>query len=201
MLGTCWAVTGCGHTVICPVAVRLRDTMQMQEPSGEVPDVKVSGSQGVQVGPGNQYNNWAPKPLLDPVALGALNPHVAVARLQRESHDELVDFFARASPGDVSEIIDTMSHVDVEKLTTVLADINRRKATELIEGSPLDPILFGSLPEASEAISRKAVIWGWTEAGSVQVWAQGYSRSYNQGNVFWRSTDGGTWAIQGAIGR
>src|ERR1700722_5435533 len=122
--------------------------MQKQEPSGEVPGVSVSGSQGVFAGSGNQYNTWAPKPPLDPAVLSGRNPHTAVALLQQLSHDELVDFFIRAQPGDVSEIIDTMFHVDVEKLTTVLADINRRKATELIEGSPLDPSLFGSLPEA-----------------------------------------------------
>jgi hypothetical protein len=43
---------------------------------------------------------------LDLVAIIDLNPHIAVARLQRESHDELVGFFVRAQPGDVSEILE-----------------------------------------------------------------------------------------------
>ncbi len=70
--------------------------MSKQEPSGEVPDISVSGSQGVQVGPGNQYNNWAPKPPLDPAAMRDLNPHIAVAQLRELEHRELVNFFARA---------------------------------------------------------------------------------------------------------
>lgn len=87
--------------------------MPSEEPSGKVPGVSVGGSQGVQIGTGNnQYNAWMPKPPLDPAALGALNPHTAVTRLQQLSHDELVGFFARAEPGDVSEILEAFLAVD-----------------------------------------------------------------------------------------
>jgi hypothetical protein len=66
---------------------------------GEAPAITVTGSNGVQVGAGStQHNHWGPKQPLDPLALSALNPHIAVGRLVRESHNELVDFFVRDQP-------------------------------------------------------------------------------------------------------
>jgi hypothetical protein len=131
--------------------------MSKQEPSGEVPaNVNVSDGQGTQIGPGNtQYNFWPPKQPLDPATLGALNPRKAVARLQSLSHDELVDFFVKASPADVEGILDAFFDIDPEKLVAVFEDINRPKAMELLEGTRLDRRPFSLLPEASEAIASK----------------------------------------------
>ena len=62
----------------------------------EMPPIEISGSQGAAVGSGIVQNNtWTSKPPPDLAALSALNPHVAVARLQRLSHDDLVDLFFR----------------------------------------------------------------------------------------------------------
>ena len=108
--------------------------MQKQEPSGEVPGVSVSGSQGVFAGSGNQYNTWAPKPPLDPAVLSGRNPHTAVALLRQLSHDELVDFFIRAQSDDVSEILGVFLETDKGRIIGALGDINRRKATELLTG-------------------------------------------------------------------
>jgi uncharacterized protein with LGFP repeats len=164
--------------------------MSKQEPSGEVPDINVSGSQGIQVG-GTQHNAWMLKQPLDPAAMGALSPHAAVARLERKSHDELVDFFARAKPEDVSEILKVFFEVDLPKLVAALADISRRKATELIsmvcegDGDPLNV-----LPEAAEAIARKAVRFGWTDAGPLEFLTGGYARKYKGGHVHWSGESG-----------
>jgi hypothetical protein len=180
--------------------------MAKQEPSGEVPGVNVSGSQGAQVGTGNnQYNAWMAKSPLDPVALSALNPHIAVTRLQQLSHDELVDFFAKASQGDVSEILDVFLEADDAKVVAILGDINRRKATELLKG-----VNWGNyriaLPEAAEAIARKAAGLKWTDAEPLELVHQrmklarydAYARRYKNGRVFW--IEGvGTYATLGVM--
>jgi len=177
--------------------------MQKQEPSGEVPDISVSGSQGVFAGSGNQYNTWAQKLPLDPAALGGLNPHVAVARLQQLSHDELVDFFAKAKPDDVVEIIEAFVESHHIKVMAVLGDINRRKATELIDAvcaeydsAPLK--LLKALPEAGEAIARKAANLRWTSSGLLEWVGGGYARRYKGGCVFW-SDDFGVRTSTGLI--
>jgi hypothetical protein len=162
--------------------------MPEQEPSGEVPDVNVSG-QGTQVGSGNtMYNSWSPRQSLDPAALGALNPHVAVARLQQLSHDELVNFFAKSKPSDVSEIVATFFDVDVTRLVTALADINRRKTTALITAVGIH--FLHDLPGAAEAIAREAARLRWTDAGPVDAYAGGYVRKYRDGRVFWSAVFG-----------
>ncbi len=110
------------------------------------------------IGSGNsQFNNWGPKPPLDPAVLSGRSPHTAVALLRQLNHDELVDFFIRAQPGEVSEILDVFFYADLATLTTALADINRRKATELIRASSEDfHAVLKDLPEAAEAIAREA---------------------------------------------
>jgi hypothetical protein len=166
---------------------------------GESAATTVTGSQGVQVGQGNTQHIYSgPKSPLDPAALSGLNPHSAVARLQRLSHDELLDFFAKAETSQVSEIVDVLREVDLARLTVVLADINRRKATELIESSNLDSRLFRSLPKASEAISRKAASLRWTGAGQIYFWPDGFMRRYDNGCVS-TSEKFGTWTTEGAI--
>jgi len=131
---------------------------------------------------------------LDPASLGALNPHTAVARLQQLSHDELVDFFARAKPEDVGEIFEIFTEVGLAKIVAVLGDINRRKATELIRAVGEDDCiaLLGNLPEAAEAIAREAARLGWADAEPIESFLEGYARRYNNGHVFWSQLSGVT---------
>ena len=169
------------------------------DPPGEVPSVNASG-QGTQVGSGNtQYNTWmaAARQQLDPGALAALNPHAAVARLRQLPDDDLVDFFARAKPGDVREILAAFLEVDEARVVAVLADINHRKATELVSIVGV-PAALAALPEAGYAITRKAARLKWTDAGPLERYADGYVRKYRNGRAFW--VDGrGTYVISGAI--
>ena len=159
---------------------------------GDAAAAHVNGSQAVQIGTGNtMHANWGSKPPLDPVALGALSPHVAVSRLQQLPHDELVDFFARAKLEDVSEILEVFLEIDIAKVIAALGDINSRKATELIskisEGDK-DPL--NVLPEAALEIARKAVNLGWNDAGPLKHFISTYYRKYADGHVHWSGESG-----------
>ena len=164
---------------------------------GDPAEVTVTGSEGIVIGSGNsQYNNWIPKPPLDPVALGALNPHTAVARLQALTHEELVDFFARAKPEDVSEILTVFYEFDRDAVVAVLGDIKRLKAAELIDAVCGDALT--DLPEAAHEIARKAALLGWTDAGPLIAlpgitklqYVQGYKNETKRTHVFWSDTCG-----------
>lgn len=160
-------------------------------------NVHASG-QGVQVGDGGtQTNVWMPKAPPDPVALGALNPHTAVTRLQQLPHDELVDFFARAKPADAGEIFAAFLEVDAAKVVAALGDINPRKAAEFI-GTVRAEVTLTALPRAAEAITRKAASLKWTDAGPLERFSSRYARRYKNGRVVW---DGnyGAQATSGAI--
>jgi uncharacterized protein with LGFP repeats len=175
--------------------------MPKEEPSGEVPGVSVSGSQGIQIGEDNtQYIVSMPKPPLDPAALGGLNPHTALARLRQLTHDELVDFFARAKPEDVSEILGVFAEVDLRRLKATLGDINRRKTSALIDAVDPDDYHAGldELPGAAEAINRRAATLGWADAQPLESFPGGYTRKYKDGHIFW-SADFGTRTTVGAI--
>lgn len=174
-------------------------SMPNVEPPGEIPSV--SDSQGIQVGSSNtQYNSWVPRSPLDPAALAALNPHTAVVRLQRLSHDELADFFARAQPVDVGEIIEVFAEVNLPKLVAALGDINRRKVYELIAVVSNEHFraVLGDLPEAVDAIARKAAKAGWVSAEPLEAFLEGYARKYSGGHLFWSEPFGVTRAT-GAI--
>jgi RIP homotypic interaction motif len=91
------------------------------------PAIEVNGGQGVQVGSGNvMHNTWTPKPPPDLAALSALNPHVAVARLQRLSREDLVDLFARASPDDATDVLAAFVVADEDTVVGILGDISLR---------------------------------------------------------------------------
>jgi hypothetical protein len=134
------------------------------------------------------------------------------------SHDELLDFFAKASPEDVGEIIATFSEVDEAKLVATLGDINRRKATELI-GTAGDYRILAALedlPEAAEAISRKAARLRWAGTGDAgrlervapspedtegyRRWTERYCRTYMDGRVYW-CREFGAQSITSAIAK
>jgi uncharacterized protein with LGFP repeats len=161
--------------------------------------VNVSGSQGVQAGTGNtQYNYLGPKSPLDPVVLSKLNPHIAVARLQERSHDELVDFFAGAAADIVSEMLVAFLEEDEAMVIAVLADINRRKAIELISPLVSTAAWLARLPEAAEAIVRRGLALKWTHAGVLERFQGGYTRKYKDGHLFWHD-DHGVHAVIGLI--
>jgi hypothetical protein len=177
--------------------------MSKQEPSGEVP-VNISGSQGVQHGSGNiQNNHWTHKQPLDLAAmrdvLRRVSPHVAVTRLQELEHRDLVDFFAGAEPEDVSQILEIFYNAEEARVLTILADINRRKATELVslisEGDR-DPL--NGLPQAAQEIDRKAASLRWTDPREMESLGRGYARRYKGGRVSW-SDDFGVRTSTGLI--
>lgn len=164
--------------------------MPKREPSGEVPDVSVSSSQGVVIGTGNtQINGWRAKPSLDAAYLGALNLSTAVARLQELSHDELVDFLAKATPGDVSEILWAFSEIDPARLVAALGDISRDRAAEYVRFFSVDSTralaAFNELPEAADAIARKAATLGWAHPDPLEAFEEGYVRRHGKGRIFW----------------
>jgi hypothetical protein len=159
--------------------------MSKQGPSGQVSaNVNVSG-QGIQVGDGGTLiNHWGPRQPLDPSYLSELNPLTAVARLQQLPHDELVDFFARATLSDLSEIFPAFLESDKARVIATLAEINERKASKLIDTCCVEAALV-ALPEAAKAISRKAVSLKWTDAGPLERFSKGYVRGYKNGHIFW----------------
>lgn len=160
--------------------------MPNQEPTGE-DSASVSG-QGMQLGSNNtQYNAWMPKPPLDPAALAALNPRTAVKRLQKLTHDELVDFFARASPEHVSDILEVFLECDEARIVAMLADIKYQKTIELVgvlDGG-ISSSVIGSLPDASESIALKAASLKLADAGPLERFASGYVRKYRDWRFFW----------------
>jgi hypothetical protein len=151
---------------------------------GEAPSVSVSDSQGV-LGAGIQLNHWEQRPKLDPATMRDLATHVAVSRLKSLSHDELVDFLLKASRDDVCyEYFEEFLYVELTKLMTALADISRRKATELI--SAVGTNLIDQLPEAAEAISDEASRLGLGDhVGPLDRYGAGYARKYKNGQIFW----------------
>lgn len=167
----------------------------------------VSSSQGVQVGSGNvMYNTWAPKSPLDPTSLAALSPRTAMARLQLLSHDELVDLFAAASPGDLTEITRGLLRADEPRSVSILADLNPRKAAELIQSLAADFPWLVDLPRAAEAIISHAMALNWVDdprTGRLERASQspngtnGYVRAYEQGIIYW--TERGACALSGEI--
>ena len=162
---------------------------------GEAPAVGVSGSQGVQAGTGNVQNNmFVSKPSLDLGSLSALSLHAAVARLRAVPHNEVVDFFARVSSQDVAEVLKALRRVDDAKVVAVLADINPRKAAEII--SLHAPDLAG-LPIAAEAIEERAIGLQWRghgDVGHLERDRQMYCRKYEKGAIYW-SVEQGAHAI------
>jgi hypothetical protein len=166
---------------------------------GTAGDVNVSGSQGIVAGTGNVQNNtWLSRTPLDPVALSQLNPHIAVARLQALSHDELVDFIAGAPSDVVAEVFAAFLEADEGRLVAVLGDINGHKARDLIR--PLGPIepWLAILPVAAEIITRTGSALKWVCTGELEHVGWDYSRKYKEERLF-RNIEHGVRAVTGVI--
>jgi uncharacterized protein with LGFP repeats len=159
--------------------------MSKQGPSGEVPvNVEASG-QGIQVGDGGTLiNHWGPRQPLDPSYLSELNPLTAVALLQQRPHDEVREFFARATDNQLSEIFPVFLELDEARVIATLAEINERKASRLIETCCVEAALV-ALPAAAKAVDRKAASLRWTDAGPLERFSGGYARRYKNGRIFW----------------
>jgi hypothetical protein len=159
---------------------------------GDAPaGINVNGGQGVQIGSGSaQYNTWNAKSALDAASLSRLAPHTALTRLQAMPHDDLVDLFASASPGDVTEVLTAFLLADEAKAIAVLADISARQAAALIALLPVSRWLR-ELPHANEGIERKAMELRWAYQGKIghlEAFYKGYARGYKLGRIFWTHT-------------
>lgn len=158
--------------------------------------VEISSSQGIQVGNSNvQYNAWPAKAMLDPKSLSFLSPEATLARLLQMSHDEIVDLFARVtSPGDAAEVIKALAAADETKLVSVLADLNLRKAAELITPVEAEVPWLKSLPVAAAAIASRAAEIKWAYARETdrlqRVRSRGYARRYPKGRIYWTENNG-----------
>lgn len=150
--------------------------------------INASGSQGVQVGSGNtQHNYYRP---LDHGFLSALSPHKALARLRGLPHDDAVSALASAPRRDVVEVL----KADEALTVALLADLNPGKAEDLIGLLQTDWPWLAALPEAAEAIVRRAAKLKWDRdgnAGNLERVAatanspEGYVREYASGLVYW----------------
>jgi serine/threonine-protein kinase len=188
--------------------------MSKDEPSGEVPaKIDASGGQGQQAGDHNvQYNQFLAAPRssrqLDAATLGALNPHTAVGQVRRMRHDDAVVLLASAPPQDVTDVLKVMLEVDAAMTVSLLADINPRKAAELIVPLSADAPWLASLPTAARAIARHAVHVEWDQEweGGLERAAQsasgteGYFRKNANGLICW-SEPGGACAIGSAVAK
>lgn len=169
--------------------------MQDEEP---VPAISISSSQGVQAGAGVnvQFNNWMPKPPLDPVALSKLTPHAAMDRLKERSHREVVDLFAGAVPADIADLFRFLVEADEALVVAVLGDIHGDKAKELIS---LYAPRLKDLPTAAKHIDGLA---GWNEwnrdgeVGHLERLGDMYLRGYAAACICWTVEDGVTQISQ-----
>jgi LGFP repeat len=155
----------------------------------------VAGSQGVVAGTGNVQNNtWTSKPTPDLAALSALNPHVAVTRLQRLSHDDLVDLFAKAFQCDLAEVLTGWLAADEPSVVAVLADINPRRSSDLIAPLTANAPWLQSLPVAAVDMGAVARKLKWRPASAAEYVQRtdpspsggtGYCLRYENGLIYW----------------
>jgi len=178
------------------------------EDDGAAPaNINVSGSHGVQAGTGNVQNNWLLRPPIDVATFAALSPHAAVKRLRGLSHDDAVDLFAKASSEDLTEKLRELLLADEPRAVASLADLNPRKAAELITPHEDDFSWLTDLPGAAEAIARRAVQLKWhhdagtslLEHAEQSELTDGYFRQYEQGRIYWSNYEDRTYAVHGSI--
>jgi hypothetical protein len=161
-------------------------------------DSRVDASgQGVQVGDNNvQVNYHGAPPALDPETLGALSPQAAVVRLRAMSRDAVVNLFAKAAPGDVTDVLRVLSGAegaDRDLAVAVLADMRPLKAGGLIAPLAQEFPWLESVQKAVADIGALAATIKWTDPspagaregslyGRPSIWL---FRSYSQGRIFW----------------
>lgn len=186
-----WRVPDRGHTVIHTgnageVRV-IRPWRGHVSDEGETAAVHVSDSQGVQVGAGGiQQNIWATvRAGLDTASLSALNLRTAVSRLQQASYDDVVDLFASSTGDHMTHVLRALLLADEARVVAVLADINRPRATELINLLAVDAPWLSPLLEGADAISDKAACLKWVDAGRLERFDGSYARHYKGGRLFW----------------
>jgi len=165
-----------------------------------------SGSQGLQVGTGNVQNNtWLLKPTPD---FAGLSLHAGVARIRQLPHDDAVDLFATASPEDLTVKLRVLLQADERGAVSILADLNQRRAAELISPIESEFPWLADLSLAAEAIAQHAVNLKWDpEAGKASLERAeqssgstgGYFRQYHQGRIYWSGSEGDICAIRGLI--
>src|SRR6185437_2946513 len=117
--------------------------------------IDAGSGQGMQVGKGNvQYNAWTGTAPLTAASLTLLSPEAALARLQKMSHDAIVDLFAEAdSSGGWSELIRLLVDADEAKTVSVLADLNLKKTAKLLTPIEAELPWLKVLPAAAESIA------------------------------------------------
>jgi LGFP repeat len=194
--------------------------------NGEAGRVNISASdaQGVQVGDYNmQINVWEVDRRLDAASLGDLAPHHAVAQIRAMGHHHAVVPLATAEVDPAVKVLDVLLKADEALAVSLLADISREKAGQLITAlaavSP-DREWLEQLPEAAAAIGNRGMDLKWADPGLVErvvyyrlasnsgsfprrkrqwkIPASGYRRTYKEGRIYW-SPEGSAQAVTGAI--
>jgi hypothetical protein len=171
--------------------------------------VNVNGGQAAQIGEKNtMYNTWYSKESLDLASLNALNPDAAVDRLRQVPHNELVDFFVRASSHDVADLLAAFLRIDSTKVVATLADIRGSTSEPLIATLTTEAPWLGTLPDEVQAIGLRVEEQGWRTVGRLKLVYldpdtdkkifKGYIRKCEKGRVFWCSRYG-AHAVDGAI--
>ena len=161
--------------------------------------VSVGGSQGVQAGTGNvQHNTYLARPKADLASLRKLNPYAAVTRIRQLPHDEAVDLFAGAVPGDVAELLKALIAADQVLAVAILGEIHLDLVRGLTASIPakIAPWL-PALPMATEDIAGRAATIGWDRdgiPGHLRLDGPMFFREYDKGRIYW-SDEGGAHSI------
>lgn len=149
---------------------------------------------------------WTTNTPLDPASLSALSPLKVAARIRRISHDDAVDFFARASVDDTQEILRELLPMDENRIISILADLNRRRAEKLVQPLIHDYPWLEDLPKASEDITSRAAAWDLgDDAEPIRLerieketgTTQGFVRVYKKGTLHWN--EGTVCVVSGQV--
>lgn len=145
---------------------------------------------------------------LSPVEFAALRPHIRADRLARMPHDEAVSLLVTAPVRASTEALQVLLRPQDEGLAiSLLADINREQAEELIAAMTAAPDWLKDLPNAADAIADEAVnryvelgmeIRGLVRAAHSERRTEGYYKTYERGLIHWCAS-GGAQPTKGEI--